>query len=133
MTLLQWWRGMSLGFFLIAIAAILHRGAAWQWVFVVMAGMSFVNSLAKKRWRWAPQPLMWTAGLAYAYASPPEGERGHVGGWTMFFALCGASLVLSFLIHLVPKRAPEESPAPPPRPGAGVVIDVSPERSGDDR
>jgi len=99
----------------------------------VMAGMSFVTSLVKRRWRMALHPLLWAAGLAYACSSPPAGEPGHVGGWTMFFALCGGSIVLSFLINLVPKSAPKEAPAPPPRPGAGVVIDVSPERSGDDR
>jgi hypothetical protein len=125
---------MSLGLFLIAIAAIIHSDwLTWHWIFVVMFGMSFVNALAKKRWRWVPQPLMWCLGLSYAYSSPPEGQPGHVGGWTMFFALCGASLVLSFLTNLIPKRAPKERPAPPPRPGAGIVIDVSAERSGDDR
>ena len=133
MTFLTWWRGLSLGLFLIAIAAISYHDADWQWIFVVMFGMSFVNALAKKRWRWAPQPLLWAAGLWYAYSSPPEGQPGHVGGWTMFFALCGASLVLSFLTNLIPRRAPKERPAPPPRPGAGIVIDVSAERSGDDR
>jgi len=131
LNLLTWWRGLSLGIFLIAIAAILQTGAAWQWIFVVMFGMSFVNALLKKRWRWAPQPVLWAAGLAFAYSSPPEGQAGHVGGWTMFFALCGASIFLSFLTSLVPKRPPRE--APPPRPGAGVVIDVEVNGPGGDR
>jgi len=130
-TFVTWWRGLSLGLFLIAIAAIVHSGADWQWIFVVMFGMSFVNAVAKGRWRWVPQPLLWGTGLWYAYSSPPEGEPGHIGGWTMFIALCGASLVLSFLTNLIPKRVPREESAP--RPGAGIVIDVSADRAGDDR
>jgi hypothetical protein len=123
--LLAWWRGMSLGIFLIAIAGIVHSTKlTWHWMFVVMAGMAFVSALLRRRWRWAPHPLLWTCGLGYAYTSPPEGERGHVGGWTMFFALCGASLILSFLINLIPARPSRRDPPPPPRPGDGIVIDV---------
>jgi len=128
MTFQRFWQGVSLGLFFLSLAAIVHFGGDWQWIFVVMAGMSLVNAVGKGRWRWAPQPLLWGAGLAYAYASPPAGQPGHVGGWTMFFALCGASIVLSFLTSLVPRRPPRE--APPPRPGAGIVIDVP---RGDDR
>lgn len=124
------WRGISLGVFLLAVAAIVHWDAPWQWVFVVMAGMSLVNAVVKGRRRFAPHPLLWGAGLAYAYLSPPPPDPRHFGGWTMFVALCGASLVLSFLISLVPSRP--RRPAPPPRPGAGIVIDVPAERSGDD-
>ncbi len=124
------WRGISLGVLLLSLAALLRFDAPWQWVFVVMAGMSLVNAIVKGRWRFAPHPLLWGGGLAYAYLSPPAPDPRHFGGWTMLLALCGASLVLSFLISLVPARKPR--PAPPPRPGAGIVIDVPAERSGDD-
>ena len=132
MNLLTWWRGLSLGLLLIAVAAILHDDhLTWHWMFVVLAAMSFVNALLKKRWRWAVQPLMWCLGLGFAYSTPAEGQPGHIGGWTMFFALCGASLVLSFLIGLIPQRPETRAAAPPPRPGSGIVIDVTPGRPGD--
>jgi hypothetical protein len=116
------WRGISLGLFLVALAALIHFGADWRWIFVVMAGMSLLNAVGKGRWRWAPHPLLWGAGLTYSYAT----ER--VGGWTMALALVGASLIVAFLVSLVPRRPP--APLPPPRPGAGVVLDVDAEKKG---
>lgn len=122
MTFTLAWRGISLGLFLLALAAILHFGAPWQWIFVVMAGMSLLNAVGKGRWRWAPHPLLWGAGLSWSYAT----ER--VGGWTMALALLGASLIVAFLVSLAPRRPP--APPPPHRPGAGVVLDVEPKGPG---
>ena len=50
------------------------------------------------------------------------GNATGFSGWAMFWYLCGASVILGFLIGLVPRSAPP--PPPPPRPGSGVVIDV---------
>jgi hypothetical protein len=110
------WKGVSLGIFLVALAAILHFKKDWEWIFVVMAGLSLLNAIGKGRWRWVPHPILWGAGLAYAY------HTGKVGGWTMALALLGASLVVSFLVSLIPKPPPP--PPPAARPGEGVVIDV---------
>jgi hypothetical protein len=80
--------------------------------------MSFVNALLKGSWRFAPHPLMWCAGLSWAILSPD------IGGWTMILLLCGASVILGFLVGLVPRRPRAPETPPPPRPGDGVVIDV---------
>ena len=115
MTAALFWNGVSLGVFCVALGVVVATGAEWQWLFVVMAAMSFVNAAVKRRWRFAPHPLMWAGGLAYAYATG-------MNAWAMFWWLCGASLIASFLIGLVPRRPPE--PPPPARPGDGIVIDV---------
>jgi hypothetical protein len=111
------WGGISLGVFFIALGVIIARGWGenFQWLFVVMAGMSLVNAIVKGRWRFAPHPLLWAAGLGWAYAT------GY-NGWAMFWYLCGASVILGFLIGLIPRSPPP--PPPAARPGAGVVIDV---------
>ena len=109
------WGGISLGVFFIALGVLVATDAPLHWLFVVMAGMSFVNAVVKRRWRFAPHPLIWSAGLGWAYATG-------FSGWAMFWYLCGASVILGFLIGLVPRSAPP--PPPPPRPGSGVVIDV---------
>lgn len=115
------WKSIAPGILFIAIGVILATDLEWQWIFVVVAGLSLGNALVKRRWRWAPHPLLWGAGLGWTYAHRP-GE-----GWSAFWMLCGISIILSFLVGLVPRRPP---PPPPPRPpGAGVVIDV--ERVGD--
>ena len=116
----QVWGGVSLGVLFLALAAMVHYGRPWQWIFVVFAGMSLLNALAKGRWRWLPHPLLWGAGLSWSYAVPP-GDPRHVGGWTMFLALCGASVIVAFLVGLVPRRRRTEGPR---RPGEGVVVDI---------
>jgi len=109
------WGGISLGVFFIALGVLVATGAPLRWLLIVLAGMSLVNAVVKGRWRFAPHPLMWGAGLGWAYATGSN-------AWAMFWYLCGASVIVGFLIGLVPRRPPP--PPPPPRPGAGVVIDV---------
>jgi hypothetical protein len=113
------WSGISLGVFFIALGVLVSTGEPWQWIFVVCAGMSLVNAVVKGRWRFAPHPLMWGLGLGWAYAT---GESA----WGAFWVLCGASVIVAFLISLIPRRPPP--PPPPARPGAGVVIDVEARR-----
>ena len=59
------WRGVSRGIFLLALAAILHFAAPWQWIFVVMAGMSLLNAVGEGRWRWVSSSR-----------ACPEGSKG---------------------------------------------------------
>ena len=117
MTARMVWGGISVGVFFIALGALVAAGAPLRWLLVVLAGMSFVNAVVKRRWRFAPHPLLWGAGLGWAYAT---------GGnaWAMLWYLCGASVILGFLIGLVPRRVPPPPPPPVQRPGDGVVIDV---------
>jgi len=110
------WRNLAPGVFLLGLGASLAGPWAWQWIFVHLAAMSVVNALVKRRWRSLPHGLLWGCGLGFSYAT------GRVGGWPMFWMLCGASIILSFLLSLVPDPPPP--PPPPRRPGAGVVIDV---------
>jgi len=113
------WSGISLGVFFLALGVLVLTDAPWQWIFVVCGGMSLVNALVKRRWRFVPHPLLWTAGLAWAYATGTN-------AWGVFWALCGASVIVGFLVGLVPR--PPAPPPPPARPGAGVVIDVEARR-----
>jgi hypothetical protein len=39
----------------------------------------------------------------------------------MFLALCGASVIVAFLVGLVPRRPRHDRPRPP---GEGIVVDV---------
>jgi len=112
------WTRISVGVFLLGLAAIFQLGGRWWWMFVLIAGMSAVKAAVTGRWRWFPHPFLWAAGLSYAFASP------EVGGGTMFVALAGASLLLGFFISLVPRRERRPPPSPPPPPGAGVVLDA---------
>ena len=117
MTASSVWKGISLGVFFIALAVIIQSEAIrWPWLLPVMAAMSFVNAVLKGAWRFAPHPLLWCAGLSWTIVSPTL----TIG--PAFLYLCGTSIILAFLISLIPHR-----PAPaavPPRPGDGVVIDV---------
>jgi len=111
------WRNIAPGVFLVGLGAVLAWAPFWQWVFVVLAGMSVLNALVKRKWHKVPLGILWTAGLSWSYAT------GRIGGWAMFFMLCGASIVLGPLLARLFR--PKDPPAsPPPRPGAGVVIDV---------
>jgi len=109
------WRNVSLGVFFLAVAALLYLGEFWPWILVVFCGMWLVNAVFKGQWRWAPHPLLWGLGLGYAFASAT------VGGWAMFWALCGASIILSYLIGLVPHRSRKGRHRAP---GARIVIDA---------
>ena len=111
------WRNLSLGVFCLAVGALVYLDLPWKWIFVVVAGMSLVRALVSARWRWAPHPLLWGLGLGWAYA-------GGFSGWVMFWWLCGGSVILAFLISLVPRRPPPARAGPPPRPGDGVVLDA---------
>lgn len=113
MTAERAWRNVAPGVFLLGFGIILARFEDWQWVFVLLCGMSVVKGVLRRNWAWLVHPLAWGAGLSWSYAT------GKVSGWAMFLMLCGASLLLSFLLSLVPKPPP-----PPPRPGSGTVIDV---------
>ena len=119
MTARMIWSGISLGVFFLSLGVLVTTGAPWQWIFVVCAGMSLVNAVVKRRWRFAPHPLMWGSALSYAYVTG-------MSGWGMFWGLCGASVIVGFLVGLIPRSPPP--PPPPARPGAGIVIDVEPER-----
>ena len=121
MTAASVWRNLSLGVLCIAVGAIVYLDAAWQWIFVVFAGISLVNALVKGHLRWAPHPLLWGLGLGWAYA------KG-MNAWAMFWWLCGGSVILGWLISLIPRRPRPELDEPPRRPGEGVVIDVEPAR-----
>ena len=109
------WRNISIGVFFLAVGGLLWLGAFWPWILVVFCGMSLLNSLLKGNWRWAIHPLLWGLGISYAIAS------GTVGGWAMFWALCGASIILSYVVGLVPRRV---SRTPHRAPGARIVIDA---------
>ena len=125
MTASQAWKGISLGVFLIALAVIVQSPTiTWHWIVPVMAGMSFLNSVLKGSWRFAPHPLIWCAGFAYTILSPT------LRRWEALLYLSGISIILAFLIGLIPHR--KRPAAVPPRPGDGVVIDVEvTKRSGD--
>ena len=115
MGLARAWRGISLGVFLLAVGVLLMMPWRWQWIFVVICGSSAVNAILKGSWRWLPHPVMWGVGLGFSYAT------GTVGGWAMFWMLCGLSIILGYLIGLVPRAAPKE---PHRAPGARVVLDA---------
>ncbi|MCK6479871.1 MAG: hypothetical protein L6R43_06905 [Planctomycetes bacterium] len=116
MTAERAWKQVAPGVFLLSLGAVLAFAPAWQWIFVVVCGMSAVNALVKSRWLWLPHPLLWAAGLSFSYAT------GKVGGWPMFWMLCGGSVLLSFLLGLLPVVS--RPPSPPRRPGAGTILDA---------
>jgi len=102
------WSSISLGVFLIALAWVIQAGYPLKWLWVVLCGTSTVGALVKGHWRWSVHPALWGAGLSYAFTN--EG----VSGWAAFFGLLGGSLILGWLVRLVPRT-------PPPPDG---VIDV---------
>ncbi len=114
------WSAVSLGVFFLALAWMTYADLPWYWVFVVLCGTSALGSLVKGWWRRSLVALLWGGVLAWSFLD----ER--VGGWTALWLLLGGSIILGWLLSLIPRRSPRDpdGPPPPPPPGAGVVIEA---------
>ena len=119
------WRNVSFGVFLVATGVLLAMGRFWPWILVVLCGMSFLNAALKAQWRWAVHPLLWGGVLSWMYATQYDGICAAV------VVLCGGSIILWYVVDLIPRPKPDEHHhAPGPR----TVLDaeVVPPEGGSD-